>query len=125
MLIDSGATCNIINGVIASKLKARGARVGHCRRVIHLYGSQPINIRRYVTADIQVAGGEPVEADFLVMSGTSVPLLGKVTAESLGVLRVGVPVNHVRDYIPLPAQHLQRACVVRRIMGYRERAGRE
>ena len=100
MLIDSGATCNIINGVIASKLKARGARVGHCRRVIHPYGSQPINIRRYVTADIRVAGGEPVEADFLVMSGTSVPLLRKVTAESLGVLRVGVRVNHVRDHIP-------------------------
>ena len=35
MLIDSGATRNIINGVLASKLKACGARVGRCCRVIH------------------------------------------------------------------------------------------
>ena len=34
------------------------------------------------------------------MSGTSVSLLGKVTAESLGVLHVGIPVNQVWDHIP-------------------------
>ena len=43
-----------------------------------------------VSAPIQVEGHEPIQADFLVVPGNSPPLLGKETAERLGVLSIGV-----------------------------------
>lgn len=42
---------------------------------------------------IALDDGHKVQAEFLIVEGTATPLLGKVTAEALGILRVAV--NHV------------------------------
>ena len=39
---------------------------------------------------IQLEDGNETEADFLVLEGTATPRLSKATAESLGLLKVGV-----------------------------------
>ena len=90
IVIDSGASCNTINTVIAKQLKEIGTPFNDCRRLIHPYGSSPIPCHQLVSAPIQVEGREPIQADFLVVPGNSPPLLGKETAERLGVLSIGV-----------------------------------
>ncbi|XP_070174370.1 uncharacterized protein [Littorina saxatilis] len=100
MIVDSGASCNIINSAVAAKLKRRGLEFESCHKTIHPYGSPPILARRCTTTDVQIAGRTPVTAEFLVIPGSSPPLLGRSTSEALGVLHIGV--NHVRqDQDPL------------------------
>ena len=89
MVIDSGASCNTINTDIAQQLKEIGTSFNDCRRLIDPYGS-PIPCHQLVSTPIQVEGREPIQADFLVVPGNSPPLLGKETAERLGVLSIGV-----------------------------------
>ena len=95
IVIDSGASCNTINADIAKRLKEIGTPFNDCRCLIHSYGSSPIPCHQLVSAPIQVEGRNPIQADFLVVPGNSPPLLGKETAERLGVLSVGV--NHLSN----------------------------
>ena len=67
-----------------------------CRRLIHPYGSSPILCHQLVSAPIQVDGRE---ADFLVVPGNSPPLLGKETAERLGIVSIGV--KHLSNNPPM------------------------
>lgn len=96
MVIDSGATCNIINDSVADKLLKNGGKLTNCTRRIHPYGSQPIASNQCTSA-ITKFGTNSVNADFLVIEGDSPPLLGRSTAEALNILHIGPPdvVNHV------------------------------
>lgn len=102
MVIDSGATCNIINGSVADKLLKNGGKLTKCTRRIHPYGSQPIASNRCTSA-ITKFGTNSVNADFLVIEGDSPPLLGRSTAEALNILHIGPPdvVNHIQQDIDI------------------------
>ena len=93
VIIDSGASCNIINSAVSNQLRDTGSTFHTCRRLIHPYESPPIECKEYLTANIAINGVKPVSADFLVVPGTAPPLLGKATAQQLGILKVGI--NHV------------------------------
>ena len=90
---DSGASCNIINSAVANQLRDTGSTFHKRRCLIHPYESPPIECKEYKTANVVINGVKPVSADFLVVPGTAPPLLGKATAQQLGILKVGV--NHV------------------------------
>ena len=89
MIIDSGAPCNIINCSVAALLRDKDERFEACRRTIHLYGSPPIVARQTVTCNVNI-GNKTTTAEFIILRGNSPPLLGKVTAELFGALKVGV-----------------------------------
>ncbi|KAL8584615.1 hypothetical protein ACOMHN_002344 [Nucella lapillus] len=101
MIIDSGASCNVINTATATKLKRQGLEFEKCHRVIHPYRSKPIIAKQSLTAEIKVAGRKPTTAEFLVIQGNQPPILGKQTATTLGVLHIGpdipVKVNHIQQ----------------------------
>lgn len=93
VIIDSGASCNIVNSTVASQLRDSGSSFQKCRRLIHPYESPPIVCTEYLTADVSTNGVNPVSADFLVVPGSAPSLLGKATATKLGILKIGI--NHV------------------------------
>ena len=93
MLIDSGSTWNTLNSECKERLVQQGIAFVPCKRRIHPYNSPPIPVHQLVKTKISLDNGEELQAEFLIVEGTATPLLGKGTAESLGILQVGV--NHV------------------------------
>ena len=93
VIIDSGASINILNSKAASTLKKRGVEFEECKRTLHPYGSPPITAKRRATMEVNVAGRTPVKAEFLVLPGTQPSLLCKKTSEDLELLKIGI--NHV------------------------------
>ena len=90
VIVDSGASVNILNSKSAAKLVHRGVEFEECRRTLHPYGSAPITAKRRVWSEVQLAGKDPVKAEFLVIPGSQPPLLGKQTSEELGILQISV-----------------------------------
>jgi len=88
MLIDS--TCNIINTEYKEKLIKQVVKLLSCSRKIHPYGSPPIRVHQLIRSSISMEDGYEIEADFLAIEGTATPLVGKATAESLGLPKIGV-----------------------------------
>lgn len=95
MMIDSGASCNVLNGNDVKKLKEIGVHITRCNRWLHPYMSPPIHVKESIIADIQYKDSNPVRAEFLVTAGDQPSLLGKTTALQLGVL-------HVINQVSLP-----------------------
>ena len=93
MLIDSGSTWNTLNSECKERLVQQGIALVPCKRRIHPYNSPPIPVHQLVKTKISLDNGEELQAEFLIVEGTATPLLGKGTAESLGILQVSV--NHV------------------------------
>ena len=93
MFIDSGSTRDTLNTEYKERLVEQGILLMPCNRKIHPYSSPPIPIQQLVRTRITLDDGHEVQAEFLIVEGTATPLLGKVTAKALGILRVGV--NHV------------------------------
>ena len=94
MIIDSGATCNIINSDIAKSLVYNGAAMQKCNRKIHPYGSAPISCDNLIRAVLSV-GDNSATAEMLVVTGDTPALLGKTTAEALKVLTIGPRMDKV------------------------------
>ena len=95
MIIDSGATCNIVNSKIADSLIHNGASVQKCNRKIHPYGSTPISCDELIRTKLS-AGNCTEVADLLVIKSDAPALLGKTTAEALGLLTLRPRVDCVR-----------------------------
>ena len=89
MILDSGASCNIINSTVAAKHREQGEIFEQYRRNIYPYGSAPIVARNVATCDIRVGNNSTV-AEFLVIPGNCQPLLGKSTAQKLDALKLGI-----------------------------------
>ena len=106
-LIDSGASCNIIDRRTWENLKARKVKCNtqsKCSRQLYAYGSKvPLDVLGSFTADVSLpTGRDCVDAKFLVINGKGQSLLGRETAEKLNVLRVGLPeqVQQIDDENP-------------------------
>ena len=89
MIVDSGASCNIINSDIASKLMKRGAKCVQKKTKIYPYGSPAITSDYYVEGTLTF-NNETIDTRLVVIEGDNKPLLGKQSAESLGVLKIEI-----------------------------------
>ena len=93
VLIDSGASCKLIDYKTWSYLKQNHVvcQSAQSEKKIFAYGQkEPIDIAGTFTTEIVCkANGEMYVDEFTVIKGDGRPLLGKRTAEQLDVLRVG------------------------------------
>lgn len=99
MIIDSGATCNLISRLEWERLKKAKVMCDSrkCTKKLFAYGSKkPLDVAGSFTAEISV-GKTSVMTEFIVVEGHGQNLLGKETALFLNVLRLGPElVNNVR-----------------------------
>ena len=95
VLIDSGATCNIVDLDTWKSLKQEGVkcRSQRCERKLFAYGqTEPIEVLGTFESGVYCeASGERCVDEFTVVKSHGRALLGKDTAEKLNVLRVGPP----------------------------------
>ena len=101
MLVDSGATSNIVDEATWEKLKLKKvkceSRVAVGGKKLYAYASDtPLQVKGSFVCTVS-AGTRSEEAEFLVVQGRGVPLLGRKTATQLGVLKIGVGVAAVSD----------------------------
>ena len=96
-LVDSGATCNVINSEIWNKLDKTGIQEISIDKKLYAYGAtSPLQIKRKISAEISCEESmKSVNADFMIIQGNHTPLLGRDTATELGILSIGANVNVV------------------------------
>ena len=99
VLIDSGATCNLIDRATWNELKEKHIKCHSERTTKKIYSYASKSALQTVgkfTAFVEIPGRK-VEAEFIVIEKKGQSILGKKTATELGLLRVGMPeqVNHV------------------------------
>ena len=98
MIVDSGASCNIINSDIARKLVNNGAKSVQKKTKIYPNGSPAIISHHYIQGTISYNGID-VSARFIVIDGEDSFLLGKDTAEEIGVLRTEINAMNTESII--------------------------
>ena len=94
MLIDSGANSNIVDEGTWEQLKAQGVKcespAASPDKKLYPYASnQPLPVKGSFKCTVAVCD-RSTRAEFLVIKGRGMSLLGKVTATELGVLKVGI-----------------------------------
>ena len=93
VLIDSGATCNVMGQQTWEFLKLKGIKCESRKSARELFaygGTEPLPTLGTFTADVTWAGMENgSKADFVVVKGDGRTLLGRETAEVLSLLRIG------------------------------------
>ena len=97
MLIDSGASTNVIDKNLWLKLRQENIKCVSKKsdKKLYAYGSdQPLKVLGTFSASVKVGQNE-VEAEFAVIDGKGAALLGKETAIQLGVLKLGIPLYSV------------------------------
>nr|CAI5858972.1 unnamed protein product [Callosobruchus analis] len=106
MLIDSGSKSNILTEATWEQLKKSKVSVENQQKspnkILFGYGSQtPLKILGSFNAIIKI-DKESKNATFYVIKEGTRNLLGKQTAISLGVLRIGLNVNNINNIEPFP-----------------------
>ena len=101
MLVDSGATNNIVDektweNLKAKKIKCKSEAAPIDRRLYAYASSKPLPVKGRFMCEVLIGKGK-AQAEFLVIKGTGVPLLCKDTAMKLGVLRIGVDIATVAE----------------------------
>ena len=93
MIIDSGSSCNIIPEATFRKMP--GLTLKCCNDRVYAYASHnPLQVVGCCDVKMSVNGGGRVNtAKVLVVKGDHAAMLGRKTAEQLGVLRVGLAEN--------------------------------
>ena len=98
MIVDSGASCNIINSDIPRKLVNNGAKCVQKKTKIYPYSSPAIISHHYIQGTISYNGID-VSTRLIVIDGEDSFLLGKDTAEELGVLRIEINAMNTESII--------------------------
>lgn len=101
MLVDSGATSNIMGenvweGLKAEKIKCHSYVPKEQRKLYSYSSSQALPVKGAFNCEITI-GNKTEQAEFMVIKGNGEPLLGKKTAIKLGVLKIGENVSAVTD----------------------------
>ena len=93
MITDSGSSCNIIPEATSRKMP--GLTLKCCNNRVYVYASHnPLQVVGCCDVKMSVTGGGHVNtAKVLVVKGDHAAMLGRKTAEQLGVLRVGLAEN--------------------------------
>ena len=87
VLVDSGATCNILRKDVLEELRSGGLHVdvSPCTRKLYTYGSNLLPVIGKFQATVE-ANGKSTEDEFIVIAGTGEFLLGRPAAMKLNVL---------------------------------------
>ena len=96
MIIDSGASCNVIGRNVWEYLKANKVECVSIKasKELYAYGSnQPLQVAGMFTAEVSVGERVLSGVEFAVIENEGHALLGRGTAISLGVLKLGAHVN--------------------------------
>ncbi|XP_022793931.1 uncharacterized protein LOC111332763 [Stylophora pistillata] len=101
MLIDSGATNNIVDectweDLKAKKIKCKSQAAPVDRKLYAYASSNPLPVKGRFTCEVLVGKGR-VQTEFLVIRGKGIPLLSKDTAMRLGVLKIGVDISTIAE----------------------------
>ena len=99
MVIDSGASTNVVDKGLWSELKRQkiACESKKCVKKLYAYGSkEPLKVLGTFLASTNVAENE-VQAEFVVIDGEGEALLGRETALQLGVFKLGVPVCQIAN----------------------------
>ena len=97
VLIDSGASCNVVDKDTWEDLRSQGIKCKSEKGTQKLlpYGSaEPLSTLGKFCTSVQL-DDHAVEAEFVVIRGKRRPLLGRETAVQLGVLKLGPQVNSI------------------------------
>ena len=95
MIVDSGASCNVIDRKLWEELKSNKVKCVSMKsnKKLYPYGSaQPLKTAGCFVATVTV-GNVAAEAEFTVIEGEGQALLGRETATQLNVLRLGEEVG--------------------------------
>ena len=98
MIIDSGATCNIIDQNLWEYLKSENIKCEStkCHLNVYSYGSEdPLPVLGKFSTRVSVGETNLDDIEFIVMKGCGQALLGRATASALGVLKLGPNVQAV------------------------------
>ncbi|XP_033115251.1 uncharacterized protein LOC117115521 [Anneissia japonica] len=93
MIIDSRASCNVVDKQIWEELKAKKIVCASTKvnKNLYPYGStDPIEVIGTFTTNMSVENSDIVEAEVMVIKGKGPSLLGRKTATLLGVLKIGL-----------------------------------
>lgn len=111
MLIDSGSKYNFIDNATWSTMKMRNVQASNIRfdasKKFLAYGKVPLKFIAVFDAEIEILGTDrklAVDTTFYVIEQGQQPLLGKLTAQQLGVLRIGLGSIKV-DRVAVTKQH--------------------
>lgn len=99
VMIDSGASCNVVDENTWSFLKKQKilCSTSSTSKMLYPYGNkEPLSVLGKFCADVEVRNKKE-SAVFYVIKGRGSPLLGKETATKLGVLTIGLPVNQIEN----------------------------
>ena len=89
LLIDSGASCNVIDSKTWKKLQS-SVKSEKCTNNVYTYGSRkPLNVMGKFKANISI-NNEETHAEFLVVNTKCGSLLGCKTATELKILHIGL-----------------------------------
>jgi hypothetical protein len=111
MIVDSGASTNIVDSDTWSSLKEKKIKVSssepQSQRRLYAYGStEPIPIKGTFSCNVEI-GDQACSAEFVVIKGKGPALLGKRTAIELGILHIG-PVHHVESQCKVPSDIMKK-----------------
>ena len=96
MIIDSGASCNVIGRNVWEYLKANKVACVSTKasKKLYAYGSnQPLQVTGMFAAEVAVGESILSGVEFVVIENDGHAFLGRETAISLGVLKLGANVN--------------------------------
>ena len=95
VIIDSGATCNLMSEQVFDKVSKGKLALLKTDRNVYAYGSQePLKLSGKCMLNICVPDTQTMfKTKLFVMPGTADTLLGRSSSEELGVLEVGLSVN--------------------------------
>lgn len=101
VFVDSGSDVNLITSDAWEQLKAKQVVVSKCERGSHKIlkayaASKPLTILGTFQAVIEI-GKRSIETEFLVVENGQRNLLGDTTSKQLGILKIGVEINRVRE----------------------------
>ncbi|XP_030750619.1 uncharacterized protein K02A2.6-like [Sitophilus oryzae] len=107
LLIDSGSKVNIINGSDWKHLKSNEAVVWNVesdvKASLKSYAvGQPLEIQRQFETTIMTPDKKEIITSFLVVKQGDISILGKETAQRLGVLKIGLDINRIVEIQPFP-----------------------
>ena len=102
VLADSGAYSNVIDERTWEQLKAKHIKctsnAAPQNKQIYAYASdKPLEIKGTFECEVRAGKGRE-KAEFVVVKGRGVPLLGKQTATKLGMIKVGIDVGAVTSH---------------------------
>ena len=104
MLVDSGATANLIDEetwkyLKKHKVKCHSHEASPTKKLYTYSSDKPLTLKGKFKADIAIKD-RVIVAEVLVIQGQGLPLLGSETAKKLGVLQVGPDINAVTSKSP-------------------------